>query len=283
MNDPYQEDLPQSGLHPDQRVAVRLSLSRWLFLIALALLWCSCEKVIHLNLQNATPKVVIQANIYDQPGPYYVKISKTVPVDESSQFPAVTGAKVVITDNVSQTETLTESLPGTYVTSRMRGFPGRNYSLTVTTGSEVYHAAATMPQAVTLDSIYFTSSVFSGEKLTTVRFFDPPFQTNYYRFIYYVNNKLQKEFYVLDDELFDGTTIRYALHSRGSDIKLVKGDQVAVWLESVDQGVYNYFRTAGNEDGTSASPANPVSNISNGALGYFNVCAVRKIAAAVEK
>lgn len=259
------------------------SLFRWFILLIFAGSFHSCEKVIQLNFQNATPKVVIQANIYDQPGPYQVKISKSVTFDETSAFPAVTGAKVVIADNANQTETLTETAPGTYVTSRLRGIPGRNYTLTVTSGAEVYKSSATMPQAVSMDSIYFSTSPFSGDKLATIRFLDPPFQQNYYRFVYFVNNKIQKEFYVLDDELFDGTTIRYAMHPRGSDIKLAKGDQVSIWLETVDLGVYNFFRTAGSEEGSSASPANPVSNISNGALGYFNVCAVRKISAVVDK
>lgn len=256
---------------------------QWFLLLSLLLSIISCEKVIQLDFKNADPKIVIQANIYDSPGPYQVKISKSVSFEENSLFPAVSGAKVVITDNISQTETLTEAAAGTYVTSRMRGIPGRTYTLTVTTGAEVYKSIAAMPQAVSMDSIYFSSSLFSGDKLTTVRFLDPPYQLNYYRLIYYINSKLQKEFYVLKDDLFDGTAIRYALHPRGSDIKLVKGDIVTVWLESVDPGVYNYFRTAGSEDGTSASPANPVSNISNGALGYFNACAVRKITAMVDK
>ena len=64
---------------------------------------------------------------------------------------------------------------------------------------------------------------------------------------------------------------------------LKKGDIVTVWLESVDKGVYDYFRTAGREDGQSASPSNPVSNISNGALGYFSASAVRKISLTVDK
>jgi hypothetical protein len=57
---------------------------------------------------------------------------------------------------------------------------------------------------------------------------------------------------------------------------LKKGDTVTVWLETIDKGVFDYFRTAGSESGRNASPANPVSNISNGALGYFNASSVRK-------
>ena len=94
-----------------------------LFLVFIS--FVSCEKVIQLDLKNSTPHVVIQGNIYDQPGPYVVQISSSVNFDASSTYPPVTGAKVVISDNLGQSEILTESLPGNYITSRLRGIPGR--------------------------------------------------------------------------------------------------------------------------------------------------------------
>lgn len=251
------------------------------FLLVTILSLASCEKVIQLDLNSSTSKIVIQGNIYDKPGPFLVKISKSVNFDQSSDYPPVTGAKVQLSDNVGQSEVLTESTSGTYVTTKLRGIPGRTYSLKVQAGTEIYQASSFMPYAVNPDSIYFSSSLFSGEKVTTVRFNDPPIFTNYYRLIYFINNIQLKEFYVIDDELFQGATIKYSLHARDSDIKLVKGDNVTVWLESVDHDVYEYFRTATSDDGQSASPVNPVSNISNGALGYFNACSVRKISSTV--
>lgn len=264
-----------------QSIRVLQNVLQFTLLVVAILSLTSCEKVIQLDLNSSTSRIVIQGNIYDRPGPYLVKISKSVNFDQSSEYPPVTDAIVQISDNVGQSETLSESTSGTYVTTKLRGIPGRTYSLTVKSGTETYQASAVMPYAVYPDSIYFSSSLFSGEKLTTVRFNDPPVITNYYRLIYFINNIQQKEFYVLDDELFQGATIKYSLHPRDSDIKLVKGDNVTVWLESVDHGVYEYFRTATSEDGQSTSPANPVSNISNGALGYFNACSVRKISSTV--
>lgn len=249
------------------------------FLVSLS----SCEKVVNLQLNDSASRVVIQGNIYDQTGPFYIKISKSVTFDESNSYPPVTGARVEITDNVNQTEVLTESVSGTYKTTKLRGIPGRSYSLTVRTGSDTFVSVAFMPPAVSIDSLIFASSPFSGEKAATIRFSDPPFAVNFYRLIYFVNNVQQKEFYILDDEIFQGASIKYALLPRGSGLTLVKGDNVTVWLESIDKGVYEYFRTAGHDKGQSTSPSNPVSNISNGALGYFNACSVRKISSIVNK
>ena len=254
-----------------------------LMIASLLVLLFSCEKVIHLDLKNAGAKIVIQGNVYDQPGPYTVKISSSVSFDASSSYPPITGARVVISDNINQSELLTESSSGTYVTSKLKGLPGRTYTLSVKTGTDSYQASAVMPYAVGIDSIYFATSPFSGEVQTAISFRDPIFSVDYYRMVYFINKIQQKPFYVIDDELFPGVQIHYALSSRNSDIKLKQGDQVMVWLESVDPGVYEYFRTAGSDSGESASPANPVSNISNGALGYFNACTVRKISAVVPK
>ena len=101
--------------------------------------------------------------------------------------------------------------------------------------------------------------------------------------IYIVNNVEIKAIYVLDDELYQGATIRYSLMPRGYDIILDNGSNVVVWVESIDQNVYEYYRTSVSEGGQSASPSNPVSNISNGALGYFNACSERKISRIVGK
>jgi len=247
-----------------------------MLMLMVSLIMVSCEKVIHLDLKNSTPKIVIQGNIYDQPGPYLVTLSSSVNFDASSVYPPVTGAQVMISDNVGQSEVLTESVPGSYFTSKLRGIHGRSYKLTVKNGMDIYEATAVMPPPVTIDTIYFSANPFSGDKVTTVQFNDSPFTIDYYRLVYFVNGTQQKIFYVMDDELFQGATIHYALLSRGTDLKLSNGDKVDVWLETIDRGVYEYFRTAGSEEGASASPANPVSNISNGALGYFNACSVRK-------
>lgn len=93
----------------------------------------------------------------------------------------------------------------------------------------------------------------------------------------------------MNDELNNGTEISYSFSSRGpggggpgnggpgsaGNEGLKTGDSVYVILECIDENVYDYFRTAGGDMSNSASPANPISNISNGALGYFNACTIR--------
>ncbi|MCE1198500.1 MAG: DUF4249 domain-containing protein [Marinilabiliales bacterium] len=244
--------------------------------------WSSCEKVIQLDLSSTTPQLVIEGVVNDQPGPYMVKLSRTVDFNASSNYPPVSGAKLILTDNYNQNEELTETSAGLYKTSRFRGIPGRNYTLTVQSEGLTYTATSNMPYPVAMDSIYFSVNPFSGERMTTVRFTDPPYTVNYYKFLYFINGSQQKNYFTMSDELYQGNIVKYSFMSRNTEIVLNKGDQVTIWLESVDKKIYEYFRSSGNSDGDAANPANPVSNISGGALGYFNACSVTKISGTVK-
>jgi hypothetical protein len=97
---------------------------------------------------------------------------------------------------------------------------------------------------------------------------------NYYRLIEVVNSDTNNSIYTIDDELEDGKKIAVTLYSRDS---LSTGDSVSVFLQSIDKASYDYFNTLLeiSSDGQSTTPANPNTNISNGALGYFNAYAVR--------
>ncbi len=238
----------------------------------------SCEDVIDLNLATTEPRLVIQGNIYDEPGPYIVTLSQTVDFDASSVYPPVTGALVIISDNLGSTDTLVESSAGRYITSTLAGEPGNSYTLTVAIGDDLYSAVSTMPYAVTPDSVYLEENTFDGEKQVGVSFYDPIDTVNYYRLIQTKNSKPIEGFYTANDELFDGQKMSYSFQGDGpgeSDDPIVDGDTITVWLESVDKAVYNYFRTAGGDMIQSSTPANPISNISNGAMGYFKASAIR--------
>ena len=250
--------------------------------IAISLIFSSCEEVIDLKLDTTQPRLVIQGNIYDQPGPYFITLSQTIEFDDISNYPPVSNAFIVISDNHGSVDTLTEKSPGTYVTSTLKGTPGYEYSLKVVTENGMYEAFSIMPNAVNIDSIYTEENRFGGELQTAIKFKDPANIKNYYHVKQVTNNKAKSGFYTVSDELFDGLDINFSIATRGDgpgtsqdEDELLPGDSITVWLECVDEGVYDYFRTAGGDMSQSASPTNPLSNISNGAFGYFNACAVR--------
>ena len=242
----------------------------------LALLNVSCKKVVSLKLNNAPPAIVIQGEVTSQPGPYYVTINRPVNFYADNSFPPVTGATVVISTNSGLADSLTEVSPGVYATHLIQGFPGITFNLAVAVDGVKYSAVSTMPAAVDLDSIsYQVNSAFGRKQISAVaNFQDPRGVRNYYQFIETINGeKLSKDLLLFDDRLSDGRYINYTLFNDSSHLH--PGDAVQVDMYCLDSAAYNYFFQLFTSGGvgsfnTSASPANPTSNISNGAYGYFS-------------
>jgi hypothetical protein len=244
----------------------------------------SCQKVIKLDLNTADPRIVIEAAISDQPGPYSVKLTRTVNFDQSNVFPAVTGATVKLHDDAGHAETLTETSPGIYQTATITGTPSRTYTLEVTAQSKTYTAVAKMPQPVPIDSLNAQKGFFRDAKNVHVFFKDPAGVENWYRFIEIINETPITDINITEDILRDGQNIDAMIFTPEED-SLVSGDSVTVLFQSIDPGSYDYFRTLipltqGGDPG--AAPANPKTNFSNGALGYFSVYAESRKAIIIE-
>lgn len=249
----------------------------------LFVLLTSCTKEIELDLNSADPKIVIDGAITNELGPYTIKIKKTLNVSESNVYPPVQGATVVITDNTGFTETLTETLPGVYTTSKLKGMPGRTYNLKVVAEGKNFFATSTMPQVVNLDSLSFdlyTSSGNTGGKeyLTLPVFTDPAATANSYRFIQTVNGEVDKSIFVMNDNTFNGLKNENLLFNPDAEIK--PGDTVMVEFRCIDKNTYNYFYTLSetSSDGPfSATPTNPPNNITGDvALGIFSAYTVQR-------
>lgn len=251
-----------------------------LFSVLLLILFAfsACQKVIDIDLNAVKSKIVIEAEITDQPGPYTFKITKTANFNESNNFPAVSGASVKISDNAGNSETLTETTPGIYVTTTFQGIPGRTYFLEITSEGTTYTSSSKMPEATSIDTLLTQTSFFGGGKMLNAYFKDSAGISNYYRLLQTVNNTLKKNITIIEDNFQDGETITSSFLSFGAD-SLSIGDTIKIFLQSIDKATYEYFRTlsmlTGGGGPPSDAPANPISNITNGALGYFSAYAVR--------
>jgi hypothetical protein len=236
----------------------------------------SCKKIVTLKLNNAPPAIVIQGEVSNLSGPYFVTINQPVDFYSGNTFPPVSGAVVRISNGLGFTDSLTEITPGTYATEFLQGIPGNTYTLSVSVQNEDYTAVSTMPQPIRLDSITFQSnSGFGRTQISAIaNFQDPAGIRNYYRFVEYINGvQLNKENFVFEDRLSDGKYINYTLYNDSSYLQ--NGDRLQVEMYCIDANVYNYFFQLNQSSGrgafnTDASPANPASNISNGAYGYFS-------------
>ena len=248
-----------------------------LLLLQIILLF-SCKKVIDVKLKNSSEQIIISGEVNNLSGPYKVSISKSVNFTSDNNFPTVSDAFVTITGN-GITDTLSEEAPGEYFTKNLVGKPGKTYSLFVKAEGNTYTAASTMPYPVLLDSLTFVLGR-NNDIYAVANFQDPKETDNYYQFIQFANGvafKNGRGNSVFDDRLSNGRYISMALYDDSSDIK--PDVTLTVQMNGIDKYVYNYLnellQISGNGGGfASPTPANPQSNISGGALGYFSAYTV---------
>ena len=230
----------------------------------------SCQKVININLNSVSPAIVIVGNVNDQPGPYTVALSQTVNFSDPNLFPAVSGAFISISDNAGNNDTLVEISPGIYHTKKIMGVAGRTYNLTVIANGQTYTSSSTMPLVVTFDTMVIVKQFRFRDTAIYPQaiFLDPAGMSHYYRFVETRNDTLLSNIHVIADEYNNGLYIAYTVRS---DTALAAGDSVKVEMQCIDQRTYQYFTTFRQASGsTNITPFNPISNISNNALGYFS-------------
>jgi uncharacterized protein DUF4249 len=259
---------------------------RNLFLLITSILFISaCEEVIEIDLNSSDPRIVIEGTVTDQPGSYQVLISKTADYYDQANYPAVSGAQVTISDDNGFSEELIETAAGIYQTDSLQGTQGRTYTLTAIVEGQTFGAESTMPVALEIDSLYYNISeggVRQRDKEgfeLVCNFRDHPQIEDFGRLKVYRNNELVDGYFVYNGRLSDGNVIEY--DRIRTDLKL--NDFVKVELHSIDEPTYEFYSTIGNASASTGSkgriqtktPANPETNLTGGALGYFGVFTVR--------
>ncbi|WP_158828293.1 DUF4249 domain-containing protein [Mucilaginibacter lacusdianchii] len=239
----------------------------------------ACQKVIDIDVNTSPSQIVIEGVLTDIRGLQTIKISQSVAYTNNNEYPAVTAADVRIADNLGNSWKFTETRPGTYTFSNLRGVSGRTYTMTVNTGQQTYTAVSTMPAKVLLDSIHTREITFGSEprKVVVAYYNDPPQVANQYRYVMRINGVISKSVYTDDDRLTNGNAIQENLYPQDDNndfLDINPGDAIEVEMQCIDKNVFNYWFTLRQQyrggPGGGTTPGNPPSNISNNALGYFS-------------
>lgn len=237
----------------------------------------SCEKVIDIDLADSKAVIVIEAQMTNTSMPFTVKISKTAPYFGSQSNEPVSGAKVSVKSEKGKIKYFDEVSPGIYLYDKTVALPEFTYILTVEYDGVTYTARSFMNQSVSIGDVslsYFDGLGFleSGYRINTY-IKDPEEAENYYRIKYFVNGKASSSMggiSLYSDLLFNGKGIGLGQRS----LVFKETDTVTVELQSIDKAAYDYFSTLESISGLdilqTVSPANPISNFNNGALGYFS-------------
>lgn len=245
-------------------------------------LFSSCKDVIDIDLDSNDPKLVINGVVTDINDTLSVNLSKSVDYYEPVIYSTVSGAIISVSDKLGNNYRLNEIIPGIY-SEKINVAEGIEYSLKVIFEGEEYTAKVEMPYKVNIDSLSFESTPeymeFTGGYMVKCHFNDPAQIENYYRLKVHQFDKSadsDKILYVYVDAFVDGNEITM----RWNEKQFSPDDTVVVELQSLAESTYDYYRTLSSlfEDGMigNANPANPITNLSNGALGYFGAYTISR-------
>ena len=276
-------------------------LYKYILTVCAAALVFSCEETITIDTSTTDSKVVIEGLVTNVASGSYVKLSRSRNFYDNGQTARITDAQVTV--NTSTGEQIvfihnpsggTDSIGYYFPNPNFAGTVGTTYTLNVEVEGKTYTAAEEMQPVTTIDSL--TSKIDEDEfddpeepgRHFAVFFFakEPQDRADYYLFKFYRNGELlldwPTDIYIADDEAL-GETI--------DDVEIAgyfkEGDKAKVEMYSLTRNgfiFYSDLSTLLNNDGGmfSPPPANPRTNLSNGAMGYFQVSAVDALEITVE-
>lgn len=251
----------------------------------------ACEKPITLDVDQIPPRVVIEGLLTDVPGYQSVKVTRTADFYTVGKTPRITNATVTITDDLGESIAFVHNprnhpdSAGIYLpVTPFVGTVGRTYRLRVEADGEVYESLDTMYPNAGLDSLSYQVNEDQLEdpkdwgKIYELLLFahDPTDQENFYLFKFYRNDSLvfffHTDVYVTDDALLAGDVDGFP-----SPVFYGLGDQARIEFFSLSRNGYVYFydlwSVLNNDAGGMFGPvpASPRTNLTNDALGFFQV------------
>lgn len=267
-----------------------------LLLLISPIFFTSCEDVIDVKLSEENLNLIgVEAEINTQDQPY-VFLYQTLRVDQDIAYPGISGATVVLSDNATPANQITlaenSSKPGLYnvpTGMQYKGVVGREYTVTIQTGSVSLQAKDKLLSVSPIDSLVVEPSLRGEKRYLGVFIYsqEPKGIGNYYKWDVYVNDKLladAQDLSVAWDKFVDGNYITkleiytdFYDTNKPEDRKIHLNDVVQVKQTSTSEFGYNYYYQLVNQSQTgglfSVPPANIKSNFTSSdgkpVLGLF--------------
>jgi len=267
------------------------------FIFGAAFFW-SCEEEYILDTGQAPPQVVIEGLVTNEIKQHYLKISQTTDFYASGQSPRVSNAQVLVTDDQGNSFPFLEQEDslGLYLSDQpFQGIEGRTYTLEVTLNGQMYKSTETLMRVTKIDSLIYEIDEEEMKwkedhpdqvdeedvgRYYIVRMYtkEPQDTEDYYLFKFYRDGDLQNYF---GEDIYyaEDTFVREEINGIEANDWYRPGEVARVEMYSLTRNAYLFYAdldiTLNNDGGLfSPLPSNPRSNISNGALGIFQVSAI---------
>lgn len=256
-------------------------MRNWIIISISFLLFTSCEEVIHVDLEEGEPGLVIEASIIWLKGTdgsnQEIRITKTSPFYEE-EIRGVETAEVHIFSEDGEEFEFQHASNGSYVNSNFRPSLNGRYELEVRYGGNVYTASESLIPVTDIDFVEQSrTGGFAGDEYEIKAYYtDPAAQENFYLFKFF-NENITLEFY--EDEFTNGNQI-FGYFSNG-DIE--QGDEIMIQMEGISKDYYEFLFILRSQIGTNEGgpfetmPATVKGNIINRThpedfpLGFFRL------------
>ena len=265
-------------------------------IVAILILFCSCEKEIDIALTNRTPQLIVEGNVllgldtliqWQQ-----IKLTRSANFVGNAVPEPITNATVNVFDG-QNTFSFNHTNNGIY-TSNFIAETNKVYQLTITHNGNRYEASEKMKMGPALDSLsvsFFPSALGSPEgNFITINMTDPVNERNFYLWRLFINNQLMINpspgnifRAVQKDDFFNGKRlINYLPYD---NFPVVVGDRARMEQLNISEQMYNYYYSIFNLTASSpisgdVPPGKILGNIVNKskpeelALGYFGACSI---------
>jgi hypothetical protein len=266
-----------------------------LLIITLVFLF-SCDDVIDVNLNEAEPRLVIEASINwlknttgDQQS---IKLTLSASFFDETVPPA-NGALIQVTDSNSTVfEFIEDGNSGIYKNNAFIPIIDKTYTLIVNYNNEVYTATETLKSIVPIDFVEQNNEGgFSGDEIEIKAYYtDPANVENYYFFEFISNIPVVPTLEVYEDRFTDGNQI-FGFYTEED---LQTGDQVTIRNHGTSQRFYEFMfilLQQGSVDSGGPFETQPatvrgncinLTNPDNFPLGYFRLSEVDEITYIIE-
>ena len=253
-----------------------MTIIRYIYLCCALFLFVGCEELIDIDLNDADPRIVIEANLSNLGSVQRIRVSRTVPFNASVNAQAVTDAVLQVSDSRGRVYHFLHEEEGNYIARDFMPSSGQNYALQAEVAGQLYESSCYMPDYVDVDSTGIVKEQVFGESyyFATFKFNDPADVSSYYKYDISINDAPSRFASVFSDKFNNGLYVTHQVSDRDLDLK--PGDNITVRRYCVDEKVFNYWNEYQSTNPGSAAPGNPTSNISNNALGYFSVASAQE-------
>ncbi len=257
-----------------------MNLKTTILLLIITVFLASCEDIVQVQLSDENVSLyAVEAKITTENNPY-VYLYKSQLVSSDSQYPGVSGAQVVITDNSEPPNKIilkeSQEIQGLYVPKQgiyYWGEIGKEYTLTIAVEGVTMTATELLTPVEHLDSIQVRPSIMGDYAFLGIQVFsyETPGMGNYYKWDIYVNKRLlyPSDYLVIaTDELVDGNYINgFEIYTDFHDPKKPEdriinlGDTIQVKQNSISKFAYNFYYQMFNQGQSGSLFSVPTANI----------------------